>query len=88
MDGIPEPFLPNQLDAGFTFLVKLLGIFHLLRFFITRTQQMSNLDRTLDVFDKYSLVVSDQSVYMFLPVCIIDTRDRNYELREYGESMG
>jgi len=48
---------------------------------------MSNLDRTLDVFDKYPLVISDQSVYMFLPVCIIDTRDRNYELREYGESM-
>jgi hypothetical protein len=87
MDGVPEPFLPNQLDVGLTLLVKLLSILHLLRLFITRTQQMSNLDRTLDVPDKYPLVISDISVYLFLPVCIIDTRDRNYELGEYGESM-
>jgi hypothetical protein len=39
MDAIPEPFLPNQLDVGLTLLVELLGILHLLRLFITRTQQ-------------------------------------------------
>jgi hypothetical protein len=48
---------------------------------------VSNLDRTLDVPDKYPLVISNKSVYLFLPVCIVDTRDRNHELREYGESM-
>ena len=88
IDAIPEPFLPNQLDIGLTLLVELLSIFHILRLFITRAQQMGNLNRTLDVLDKYPLVISDESVYLFLPVCIIDTRDRNHELGEYGESMG
>lgn len=88
MDGIPEPFLPNQLDVGLTFLIELLSIFHLLRLFVTTTQQVSNLDRTLDVLNKYPLVISNKSVYLFLSVRIIDTRDRNYELREYGKSMG
>lgn len=48
---------------------------------------MGNLDGTLDIFDKYSLVISDKPVYLFLPVWIIDARDRDYELREYGEPM-
>lgn len=88
MDRIPEPFLPNQFDVGLTFLVELLSVFHLLRLIITTTQEMSNLDRTLNVLDKYPLIVSNKSVYLLLPVCILDTRDRNYELREYGEPIG
>lgn len=88
MDTIPEPFLPDQLDVSLAQFVELLSVFHLLRLLITRTQQVSNLDRTFDVLDKYPLVVSDKSVYLFQSVSIVDTRECNHELREYWQSMG
>lgn len=88
VNTIPEPFLPNQLDVSLTRFIELLSIFHFLRLFVTRAQQVSNLDRTLDVLDKYPLVMSNKSIYLPLPVWVINTRKRNHELREYGESIG
>ena len=88
MKAIPEPFLPNQLDAGLAFLIELLCIFHLLRLFITRTQEVGNPDRTLDVVDEYPLIVSHKSIYLFFPVRIINARQCNHEVRVYGEPMG
>ena len=88
VNAIPEPFLPYQFDVGLSLLVELLSIFHLLRFFITRAQQVGNPDRTLDALHKDPLVMSNKSVYLILPVCIVDTRECNNEFREYGEPMG
>ena len=87
MKAIPEPFLPNQLNAGLAFLVEPLCIFHLFRLFIARTQQVGDLDRALDVRDEYPLIVSHKSIYLFFPVRIIDTRYCNHQVREYRESM-
>jgi hypothetical protein len=88
MDTVPKPFLPNQLDVSFARCIELLGIFHLLRLFVTRTQQVSNLDRALDVLDKHPLIMGHKSIYLFLPIWFVITRERNHELREYGESVG
>ena len=88
MKAIPEPFLPNQLDVGLAFLVKLLCIFHLFRRFVTRTQQVGNPDRTLDVLDEHPLIVSHKSIYLFFPIRIVNTRHCNHEVRVYGEAMG
>jgi hypothetical protein len=88
IDAIPEPFLPNQLDVGLTFFIEFLGGFHLFRLLVTRTQQVGNSDGTLDVPDEYPLVISNKPVYLVLSVCVVDTRECNHKLREYGDSMG
>jgi len=88
IDAIPEPFLPNQLDVGLAFFVELFSVLHLPRLFIAGTQQVSNSHRTLDVLDKYPLVMSNKSVYLVLPVFIVDTRECKYKFREYRETMG
>ena len=88
MDAIPEPFLPNQFDVGLARFIELLGIFHLLRLLTVRTQQVSNLDRTLDILDKYPFVISHKPVYLLLLVGIVNIGERNHEFGKYGESVG
>jgi hypothetical protein len=56
-----KPLLP-YLDIGFALLVEFTGISHLVRFVISRTEEMGHAHRLLDKFDIFTTMLRDGAV--------------------------
>jgi hypothetical protein len=75
VQGVPKPLLPYELDIGFAPLVEFTGISHLVRFVISRTDEMGHAHGSLDIFDIFATMLRDGAVDGSAPVKILDPRD-------------
>ena len=75
VQGIPKPLLPYQLDIGFAPLVELTGIAHLVRFVISRTEEMGHAHGSLDIFNIFARMLRGGVVDGSAPAKILYPRD-------------
>lgn len=71
VQGIPKPLLPYELDIGFAPLIEFTGISHLVRFLISRTEEMGHAHGPLDIFDIFTAMLRGGVV----DVRVLDPRD-------------
>ena len=75
VQGIPKPFLPYELDISFAPLVELTGISHLIRFVISRTEEMGHAYGSLNMLDIFTTKLRDHAVDGSAPVEILNPGD-------------
>lgn len=75
VQGVPKPLFPHEFDIGFTPLVELTGIAHLVRFVISRTEEMGYAHGSLDSFGVFAAMFRNGAVDGSAPVKILDPRD-------------